>query len=252
MNNMDSYPNVKGNQGEFCPYLGLKEDPKTSLAFPSPLNICFHAKPATPPSLKHQRLFCLSKQFPDCPVYAQAILAPLPPDIGFLEKKPLSRNRVILPILLGSTALIFGVIGVIWALQNFILPGGSRNPTPLLTTISIETDTPIYTDTPSTLFTETRIPTRTRSRTSTVTPSRTATPTSTKYGPILIITPTATSKPGEIVLPTNTPVPQPTNTPVPTIPINTPVPPATVPATPIPTPPDTPVPPTTAPTDQPP
>ncbi len=49
-----------------CPYIGLAEDPETSLAFPSELNCCHWATPIEPISLDHQRSFCLSTRFSRC------------------------------------------------------------------------------------------------------------------------------------------------------------------------------------------
>jgi hypothetical protein len=43
-----------------CPYLGLKDDSDTALAYPSPANYCFRTTPVIAIKLDHQREFCLS------------------------------------------------------------------------------------------------------------------------------------------------------------------------------------------------
>lgn len=62
-----------------CPYLGLKEDPTTSLNFPSNEgNYCHHANPVAPVNAGHQRLYCLTGRHAECPIYKAAQPVPLP------------------------------------------------------------------------------------------------------------------------------------------------------------------------------
>lgn len=55
-----------------CPFLGLKNDPRTSLAYATTANHCFHCQTPAIPTLEHQDGFCLSKNYPECSVYQQA------------------------------------------------------------------------------------------------------------------------------------------------------------------------------------
>jgi LysM repeat protein len=64
-----------------CPYLGLKTDPNTPLSFASQGNYCHRARPVAPVNRDHQLKYCLSKDYPSCPVYTRDNVAPLPLEI---------------------------------------------------------------------------------------------------------------------------------------------------------------------------
>ncbi|MCK4898616.1 MAG: LysM peptidoglycan-binding domain-containing protein, partial [Anaerolineales bacterium] len=53
-----------------CPYLGIKDDPHTSLAYADPANYCQGVSPAEPVKLSHQGSVCLGGSFGSCPVNA--------------------------------------------------------------------------------------------------------------------------------------------------------------------------------------
>jgi len=55
-----------------CPFLGLKSDPETALAYPTTANHCFHCKTPSIPILEHQAAYCLSQNYEECRVYQQA------------------------------------------------------------------------------------------------------------------------------------------------------------------------------------
>lgn len=71
----------KGKDSLFCPFIGFEDDPTTALAYPARYNFCFHAKPVAPVNLAHQRSYCLSDQYPDCPVFQNENLGALPKGI---------------------------------------------------------------------------------------------------------------------------------------------------------------------------
>ena len=191
MNNIRSP--LEGNQEDYqetCPYLGLVDDRETSLAYPSSYNLCYHARPASPPSLDHQISYCQSAHHRDCPVFTNRVNGPLPSEIRFPETKPLFANRLILPLLLGSIVVIMGVIGMFWLAHGGILSGERKSPTPSSTlqqlSLLLATDIPFYTNTPTdtntpVIFTKTPItptfvtstPTMTLVPTATMTPSPT-------------------------------------------------------------------------------
>lgn len=52
-----------------CPYLGLHDDQRTSLAYPSAWNYCYRAHPPASVSISHQITACLCPEFIHCPVY---------------------------------------------------------------------------------------------------------------------------------------------------------------------------------------
>jgi len=64
-----------------CPYIGMKNDPKTSFAYPTSGNYCCHCQPFAIPLLEHQGTYCLGDKYKDCPVYEQAANRPLPPQL---------------------------------------------------------------------------------------------------------------------------------------------------------------------------
>ncbi|RPH69064.1 hypothetical protein EHM76_07355 [bacterium] len=51
--------------------MGLRDDPKTSRAYPSINNDCFYCKSPVAPKIEHQVAYCLTGRFRDCPVYKQ-------------------------------------------------------------------------------------------------------------------------------------------------------------------------------------
>ena len=63
-----------------CPHLGLSEDPQTSLSFPSLWNYCHRAHPAESVALAHQRSYCQSAAFGECPLAKSEAAGPLPPE----------------------------------------------------------------------------------------------------------------------------------------------------------------------------
>src|SRR5512133_527116 len=60
-----------------CPFLGMPDDPETSLDFSSAGNHCYHARPVAPVNREHQAKFCLTGDHIHCPVYASGKYVPL-------------------------------------------------------------------------------------------------------------------------------------------------------------------------------
>ena len=52
--------------GQYCPFIGLNEDPSTFLNFPSEGNICLLADSKEQITLKYQEEFCLSSNYTNC------------------------------------------------------------------------------------------------------------------------------------------------------------------------------------------
>ncbi len=99
----------KGQVAGFCPFLGFEDDPETALAYPAPYNFCYHCKPITPVSLAHQRSVCLTREYPQCPVYQTVDLEPLPRELrGKRPKVHGSRTRLSVVILLA--VILFGLV----------------------------------------------------------------------------------------------------------------------------------------------
>lgn len=131
-----------------CPYLGLKEDSETALAYASPWNYCFRFDVPAQIALEHQDKYCLALTYVECPIYLgakntvsqesnspivlEAGAVPVTPDVSpidglgeelletefsesnteLLEEKELSsRNKMIIPLGIAFLALI-----VIWGI----------------------------------------------------------------------------------------------------------------------------------------
>jgi hypothetical protein len=74
-------PEVSLFETEICPHLGIEEDIRTCLAYPSHWNICHHSKPASTVRLEHQRTMCLSPAHTGCPIFQSEQVAPLPVEL---------------------------------------------------------------------------------------------------------------------------------------------------------------------------
>ena len=82
-----------GNGGQVCPYLGLSDDSETALYYPSSLNHCHRAKPATPVKSAYQGSCCLTATHSECRVYQQEPGIPLPPDLRNRQHGSAQRKR---------------------------------------------------------------------------------------------------------------------------------------------------------------
>ncbi len=95
-----------------CPYLGLRDDPHTAIAFPSRENHCHKTRPVSFISKDHQRQFCLSERCVECPVYAVKNAKTLPrglkPVPGYgLRRFQLALLMVLLALLIVSISGLF-------------------------------------------------------------------------------------------------------------------------------------------------
>jgi len=108
-----------------CPFLGLEDDPDTALAFPSIWNCCHHCKPVVSINIDHQRDYCQSTRYPDCPAYLQPPDQILPDEIH--SKNPTNSasraSQFLIPILAIFTILI--ILGGIFFTGTLY----NRNPT---------------------------------------------------------------------------------------------------------------------------
>ena len=50
-----------------CPHLGVEEDARTCLSYPSTWNLCHRSKPAKAIDLEQQRKLCLTSAHTECP-----------------------------------------------------------------------------------------------------------------------------------------------------------------------------------------
>lgn len=72
----------------FCPFLGLKDDDKTALAFPSDHNCCYRANPRAVPKIEYQGSCCLTPNYLNCVLLRENLEAPLPAHLQEPALKP--------------------------------------------------------------------------------------------------------------------------------------------------------------------
>jgi LysM repeat protein len=96
-----------------CPYLGLKDDPATSLAYPSMWNHCHRAKPLDAASLDHQRKYCLTSAHTACPQFLAAEATPMPAEMRSQENGRRGRRPLWQPVT-AVLALVILVAVVVW------------------------------------------------------------------------------------------------------------------------------------------
>lgn len=62
-----------------CPYLGLRADRESFVAYPSLLNCCYHTHNTAIIAEEYQNSTCLTEEYPTCPVFQLRNLGNLPP-----------------------------------------------------------------------------------------------------------------------------------------------------------------------------
>ena len=90
-----------------CPFLGLKDDSQTSLAFPSNLNYCHHCKPIACVDLDYQKNCCLTKDYEVCPVFLQAPTTALPEYLRNVKPAKKKAFWKVVFVILALLALMF-------------------------------------------------------------------------------------------------------------------------------------------------
>jgi len=99
-----------------CPYLGLTLDKSTYADFPSVNNACFHAQNAPTPKFFHQRSYCLTNKYGDCPIYCAPQGSPFPKKFQQAPEKKDKINSILLLALL--MLLIFALLFIFYWRHN--------------------------------------------------------------------------------------------------------------------------------------
>jgi hypothetical protein len=175
---------------QICPFLGLRDDATSSLAFPSDSNYCYRSQPIAVVCFTHQEEACLGGKYHECPVFLREQAGSLPSHLRAHQKrksagKSKNSNTRQRNIIAALAAIIVVFIIFAWEIYNH-----KSNLTKVSApTISItapssatNTNTPEPTITPSPLPpTETPTPTLHIPffGSITVTPSLTSSPTTT-------------------------------------------------------------------------
>lgn len=156
--------------GTHCPYLGLHDDAKTSLAYPSPWNYCHRINPSSAVSVSHQTNACLNEKYKQCEVYCSNTPKVLPRNLRAtfspVERKVTSRS-VVFWIVIGLLLLVglfLVLIGGQWSMGSTLSKDVLE--TPANTVASDEPDilppskSPINTEVPDTPLNSTQIASR--------------------------------------------------------------------------------------------
>ncbi len=101
----------------FCPYLGLKTDPKTVLEFPSIGNHCHKAMPVAPVNAKHQEKYCLTAQHVECPVYKRPQIQRIPTRVTDAQVLA-RRRRFLMTVVLMTVIFSVAAVAVVVLRQN--------------------------------------------------------------------------------------------------------------------------------------
>lgn len=133
---------------ENCPYLGLHDDPGTSLAYPSAWNYCYRARPPVSVSIPHQMEACLKREHVDCPVYLAEQEGALPSSLRGSSTVPAKRHRKtrksgsVVWIIILLVATLAGIL--LWQMGFLPLPSPPI-PTPGLVAVSTDVPSPTAT-----------------------------------------------------------------------------------------------------------
>ena len=188
-------PDEEKNQ--FCPYMGLKFDPKSWVGYPSPINYCHRVKPLAVPKFEHQRNFCLTKNYVQCPIVYGGPGQKMPKIIQSQSDRQTTIKKIIRIEVLTGLILIAVILGIIFWNQITAGIGQVFNPSSIIEntvtrTVGISltssptfelSNTPTVTTTPTINNSATLMPTPTP-----IPPSETPSPpTSTIEPPILAL-----------------------------------------------------------------
>jgi hypothetical protein len=122
-------------EGTRCPYLGLHDDAKTSLAYPSPWNHCHRTNPSSAVSVSHQANACLTDKHKQCEVYCSNTPKGLPKNLR-AKFSPVERNAT------SGNVVFWVVIGFLLLVGLFsVLIGGQWNMESSLSKDVLETST---------------------------------------------------------------------------------------------------------------
>jgi len=114
-----------------CPFIGLDQDAKTAMSFPTMLNRCHRFQPAQSVRLDYQGTHCLTFAHRHCPVLLEPSVTTLPPEIAVTSAKRRSVFVILgaasIFILLAGAFLLFG--GWQWTSANdWFFDSGSAQP----------------------------------------------------------------------------------------------------------------------------
>ena len=117
---MNNHPHLPDSQGLVrCPYLGLHDDSRTSLAYPSPWNHCYRVDPSSAVSVSHQANVCLKGEYVHCEVYGANTSIVMPRNLRGSTNPVVKKGKPKIGfwnglILLSITMIFIVLIGQAW------------------------------------------------------------------------------------------------------------------------------------------
>jgi hypothetical protein len=109
---------------EHCPYIGLHDDPGTSLAYCSSWNYCYHARPPASVLESHQGTACLNREYSHCPVYLSSGSKQLPSNLRGMTRVHLPKHESVKKIaaLILFVLLLVSVVLIILSSRALLFP----------------------------------------------------------------------------------------------------------------------------------
>jgi len=185
-----------------CPFLGLPKDVSTYSDYPSELNHCHRTKHLSLPSFSHQRDFCLTQGYVNCPLMQEKKLRGFPDFLVRSQPGPGRKRNILIAFILFAVMLCVAVFAFGWseaigaAVNSFFLDKLLIEPSPTAQAPSFKTRTPTATSTatasPTFTSTSTFTPTKKPYPTETQTPTEFFDLTATYESALLLGSPTAT------------------------------------------------------------
>jgi hypothetical protein len=192
---IENQNNSEGLNDQFCPYLGLKFDPKSWVGYPSPINYCHRVKPLAVPKFEHQRNFCLTKNFIECPIVYGGPGQKMPKTIQSHSNQNNKLKKIIrIEVITGLILIAIILSAIFW---NQIISGISQISGLALENSETSTLSPAMTLTHSATFTLSPTFSATATKQNSPTPTQTPIPPSETPSP-----PTSTIEPPILALET--------------------------------------------------
>lgn len=96
----------QNSSDRICIHFGFINDDKTAMGYPSMQNYCHQCEPPNTPKYSHQREYCLSANYKECPVFAAAKIGPMPKEIAIEKSREQKSTKKKLIWMLG---IIIGI-----------------------------------------------------------------------------------------------------------------------------------------------
>jgi len=116
----------RDNLEKSCTYLGMYDDPSTSYAFATNSNFCHRIKPNQTINLAHQTRYCLSPEYPTCPIYQTPNVESNSNQIS--EHGVSDKRKITTPSRFwGLSILIFSILAIMLIIYNFSNKGSTSH-----------------------------------------------------------------------------------------------------------------------------